>query len=78
MDWHSRKVLSWRLSTTMDVRFCVDALKEALQKYGTPEIFNTDQGSPFTRFAFTDILKAAGIRISMDGRGRYLDNIFIE
>jgi putative transposase len=78
MDWATRKVLSWRLSNTMDVQFCVDTLKEALQKYGSPEIFNTDQGSQFTSFAFTDVLKAAGIRISMDGRGRYLDNIFIE
>ena len=78
MDWATRNVLSWRLSNTMDVSFCTEALQEALQKYGTPEIFNTDQGSQFTSFAFTDILKAANIRISMDGRGRYLDNIFIE
>ena len=78
MDWHSRKVLSWRLSITMDVDFCVSALEEALSKYGCPDIFNTDQGSQFTSFAFTDILKRKGIRISMDGRGRYMDNIFIE
>jgi len=78
MDWATRKVLSWRLSNTMDVRFCVEALGGALAKHGKPEVFNTDQGSQFTSFAFTGVLKAAGIRISMDGRGRYLDNIFIE
>jgi len=78
MDWATRKVLSWRLSNAMDVSFCVDALQEALRQYGSPEVFNTDQGSQFTSFAFTGVLKAAGIRISMDGRGRYLDNIFIE
>lgn len=78
MDWATRKVLSWRLSNTMDTGFCVEALNEALEKYGTPEIFNTDQGSQFTSFKFTGVLKKAGVRISMDGRGRYLDNIFIE
>ena len=78
MDWHSRKVLSWRLSNTMDVDFCVSALEEALAKYGKPDIFNTDQGSQFTSFAFTNILRENGIRISMDGRGRWLDNVFIE
>lgn len=78
MDWHSRKVLSWRLSNTMDVDFCVSALEEALAKYGKPDIFNTDQGSQFTSFAFTNVLRENGIRISMDGRGRWLDNVFIE
>ena len=78
MDWHSRKVLSWRLSNTMDTDFCVSALEEALAKYGKPDIFNTDQGSQFTSFAFTSVLRENGIRISMDGRGRWLDNVFIE
>lgn len=78
MDWHSRKVLSWRLSNTMDTDFCVSALEEALAKYGIPDIFNTDQGSQFTSFAFTNVLRERGIRISMDGRGRWLDNVFIE
>ena len=78
MDWHSRKVLSWRLSNTMDADFCVAALEEALAKNGKPDIFNTDQGSQFTSFAFTNVLRENGIRISMDGRGRWLDNVFIE
>ena len=78
MDWHSRKVLSWRLSNTMDVQFCVDALEEALDRYGSPDIFNTDQGSQFTSWAWIHRLKQAGVRISMDGKGRFLDNIFIE
>jgi len=78
MDWASRAVLSWRLSNTMDVSFCVAALEEALARFGTPEIFNTDQGSQFTSAAFTGALAAAGIRISMDGRGRWMDNVFIE
>ena len=78
MDWASRHVLAWRLSNTLDARFCTDALEEALAAHGAPEIFNTDQGSQFTGFAFTGRLQAAGIRISMDGRGRCLDNIFIE
>ena len=78
MDWHSRKVLSWRLSNTMDTDFCVAALEEALAKYGKPDIFNTDQGSQFTSFAFTNVLREDGIHISMDGRGRWLDNVFIE
>jgi putative transposase len=78
MDWATRRVLAWRLSNTMDVRFCVEALNEALARYGKPEIFNTDQGSQFTSFEFTGVLKAAEITISMDGRGRYMDNIFIE
>jgi putative transposase len=78
MDWWSRKVVAWRLSNTMDVQFCVDALDEALARHGRPEIFNTDQGSQFTSWAWTQRLKEAGVRISMDGRGRFLDNIFIE
>lgn len=78
MDWSSRKVLAWRLSNTMDVQFCVDALEEALGRHGRPEIFNTDQGSQFTSWAWTHCLKEAGVRISMDGKGRFLDNIFIE
>ncbi len=78
MDWATRKVLSWRLSNTLDTRFCVEALKEALFKYGAPEIFNTDQGCQFTSEAFTSVLKAWNIKISMDGKGRFKDNIFIE
>jgi putative transposase len=78
MDWASRAVLAWRLSNTMDVSFCVSALGEALARFGKPEIFNTDQGSQFTSAAFTGALAAAGVRISMDGRGRWMDNVFIE
>jgi putative transposase len=78
VDWYSRKVLSWRVSITMDVQFCLDAVQEAIDKYGTPEIFNTDQGSQFTSLAFTDLLKANGIRISMDGKGCWRDNVFVE
>lgn len=77
MDWYSRYVLAWRLSNTLDVEFCVDALEEALRK-GTPEIFNTDQGSQFTSEAFTGVLLKKGIKISMDGKGRCQDNIFVE
>jgi putative transposase len=78
MDWASRAVLAWRLSNTMDVSFCVSALTEALARFGTPEIFNTDQGSQFTSPAFTGTLEQAAIHISMDGRGRWMDNVFIE
>ncbi|MBI4680455.1 MAG: IS3 family transposase, partial [Nitrospirae bacterium] len=78
MDWASRKVLAWRLSNTLDASFCVEALQEALARYGTPEIFNTDQGSQFTSDAFVGILKSHGINISMDGKGRWMDNVFIE
>ena len=78
MDWATRHVLAWRLSNTMDASFCVEALNEALSKYGNPEIFNTDQGSQFTSFEFTGVLKDAEVTISMDGRGRCMDNIFIE
>ena len=78
MDWATRHVLAWRLSNTMDASFCVEALEEALNRYGSPDIFNTDQGSQFTSFDFTGVLRQAEIAISMDGRGRYMDNIFIE
>ncbi len=78
MDWATRHVLAWRLSNTMDAGFCVEALQEALTRYATPEIFNTDQGSQFTSFDFTGVLKDAVVSISMDGRGRCMDNIFIE
>ena len=78
IDWASRAVLAWRLSNTMDVSFCLAALEEALAKFGKPEIFNTDQGSQFTSAAFTGALAEAGVAISMDGRGRWMDNVFIE
>jgi putative transposase len=78
MDWHSRKVLAWRLSNSMDTAFCVEALKEALAKHGTPEIFNTDQGSQFTSGDWIDVLTEAKIKISMDGKGRWIDNRMIE
>jgi putative transposase len=78
MDWASRKVLSWRLSNTLDPSFCIEALEEALRNYGTPGIFNTDQGSQFTADAFLRVLKDRHIKISMDGQGRWMDNIFIE
>lgn len=78
MDWATRHVLSWRLSNTMDADFCVEALKEAIDEYGAPRIFNTDQGSQFTSGDFIKVLTDAKVDISMDGRGRYLDNIFIE
>jgi len=78
IDWYSRRVLAWRISNSMDTAFCVDCLQEALDQHGRPEIFNSDQGSQFTSDAFTAVLKGAGIVISMDGRGRALDNIFVE
>lgn len=78
MDWYSRKVLAWRVSNTLDAGFCVDALEDAIEQYGTPEIFNTDQGSQFTSETFTNVLRNNGIRISMDGKGRWLDNVFVE
>jgi putative transposase len=78
MDWATRHVLAWRLSNTMDTRFCLEALREAMEHHGTPGIFNTDQGSQFTSLDFTGVLRDAGVAISMDGRGRYMDNIFIE
>ena len=78
MDWFTRKVLAWRISNTLEVDFCVEALNEAIHRFGPPEIMNTDQGSQFTSFAWTDRLKRVRTRISMDGKGRCLDNIFIE
>ena len=78
MDWATRTALSWRLSNTLDSDFCIEALEEALARYGRPEIFNTDQGSQFTSQDFTQVLKQAGVRISMDGKGRWMDNVFIE
>ena len=78
MDWASRRVLAWRLSNTLDVDFCVEALEQALARHGKPEIFNTDQGSQFTSLAFTQVPKDAGVKISMDGKGRWMDNVFIE
>ena len=78
MDWYSRRVLSWRLSNTLDSSFCVEALEEALDRFGKPEIFNTDQGAQFTAEAFTKPLRDRGIAISMDGKGRCLDNVFVE
>lgn len=78
MDWYSRKVLSWRLSNTMDSNFCIDALEDAIDRYGIPEIFNTDQGAQYTSEAFTSALKAADIKISMDGKGRWVDNVVVE
>ena len=78
IDWYSRKVLAWRLSNTMTTDFCIEAVEEAIDKYGPPEIFNTDQGSQFTSAEFTGLLKAHNIRTSMDGKGRWVDNVFIE
>lgn len=78
IDWYSRRVLSWRISNSMEAMFCVDCLEDALRKHGRPEIFNSDQGSQFTSDAFTGVLKREGIVISMDGRGRAFDNIFVE
>jgi len=78
MDWASRRVLSWRLSNTLEASFCIEALEEALARYGAPQIFNTDQGSQFTSEGFTSALLSAGVAISMDGRGRWMDNVFIE
>ena len=78
IDWYSRRVLSWRLSNTMDTGFCVDALEDAIAQNGAPEIFNTDQGSQFTSEDFTNVLKNHDIRISMDGKGRWVNNVFVE
>jgi putative transposase len=78
MDWASRRVLAWRLSNTLDASFCTEALEEALDRYQAPEIFNTAQGSQFTSEAFTVLLRSCGVAISMDGRGRWMDNVFIE
>lgn len=78
IDWYSRQVLGWRVSNTLDAGFCIDCLEEALRAHAPPEIFNTDQGAQFTSDAFTRVLRAADIAISMDGRGRALDNVFVE
>ena len=78
IDWYSRRVLSWRLSNTLETTFCVEALQEALSRFGGPEIFNTDQGAQFTADSFTRVLRDCGIKISMDGKGRCIDNVFVE
>ena len=78
IDWHSRRVLSWRVSNTLDTDFCLEALHEALRRFGAPQIFNTDQGAQFTSEAFTGVLKDHGVKISMDGKGRWVDNVFVE
>jgi putative transposase len=78
IDWHSRRVLAWRLSNTLTAGFCVEAVKEAFERYGKPEIFNTDQGSQFTSEEFVGLLKQSGVRISMDGKGSWRDNVFVE
>lgn len=78
MDWHTRKVLAWRISNTLEADFCVEALNEAIARFGPPEIMNTDQGSQFTSFAWADRLRRSDVRISMDGKGQFLDNIFVE
>ena len=78
IDLYSRKVMSWQLSNTMDASFCIETLEDAIQRFGPPEIFNTDQGSQFTSDSFTSVLKAHGVKISMDGKGRWVDNVFIE
>ena len=78
IDWYSRRVLSWRISNTMEAVFCVDCLGDAMREYGKPEVFNSDQGAQFTSEAFTEVLKREGVTISMDGRGRAYDNIFVE
>jgi len=78
IDWYSRRVLSWRVSNTMDTGFCIEALEEALQRFGAPQIFNTDQGAQFTSEDFTGVLKDHGVEISMDGKGRWVDNVFVE
>lgn len=78
IDWYSRRVLAWRLSNTLESSFCIEALEDALARFGPPEIFNTDQGAQFTADSFTRILRDRGIKVSMDGKGRYIDNIFVE
>lgn len=78
MDWYSRRVLAWRVSNTLDTSFCIEALEEAIENHGAPEIFNTDQGSQFTSEEFTGVLKEHDIKISMDGKGRWVDNVFVE
>jgi len=78
MDWASRRVLAWKLSNTMDADFCIEALEDAMARHGKPEIFNTDQGNQFTSPRFTEVLTGAGVKVSMDGKGRWMDNVFIE
>ena len=78
LDWYSRRVLAWRVSNTFDSDFCVEALEDALTRYGPPEIFKTDQGAQFTSTAFTTVLKTHAVAISMDGKGRWVDNVFVE
>ena len=78
LDWATRKVLSWRLSNTLTTDFCLDAVEEAVRRYGPPEIFNTDQGSQFTSHEFVELIQGHGIRLSMDGKGRWVDNVFVE
>jgi putative transposase len=78
IDWYSRKVLSWRLSNTLESSFCIDALEESLRTHGCPEIFNTDQGAQFTSKEFTNILRHHGVKISMDSKGRWMDNVMVE
>lgn len=78
IDWHTRKVLAWRISNTLEAEFCIVALNEAIHKFGLPQIMNKDQGSQFTSFAWTDRLQRSGVRISIDAKGRFLDNIFVE
>ena len=78
IDWYSRRLLSWRVSNTMDTGFCIEALEEPLQRFGAPQIFNTDQGAQFTSEDFTGVLKDHGVEISMDGTGRWVDNVFVE
>jgi len=78
VGWHTRKVLAWRISNTLEADFCVDTLNEAIHTFGPPDIMTTDQGSQFTSFAWTDRLRRSDVRISMDGKGRFLDNIFVE
>jgi putative transposase len=78
LDWATRRVLSWRLSNSLTTDFCLEAVEEALQRYGTPEIFNTDQGSQFTSIEFIDLIQGHGIQVSMDGKGRWVDNVFVE
>jgi putative transposase len=78
MDWHSRRVLSWRLANTLDASFCVEALQAALWRFGQPDIFNTDRSAQFTGYAFTNVVRERAIKISMDGKGRCIDNGFVE
>jgi len=78
MGWHTRKVLSWRITNTLDADFCVEALNEAMHRFGPPQIMNTDQGCQFTSFAWSGRLKRSGIKVSMDGKGRFLDDTFVE